>query len=418
MPARIYYGWVVVAAAFTLMFVGFGAAYSFAAFFKAFESQFAASRAHVALVFSVAAFVWFTVGAPGGVLADRLGPRRVCLAGVACLVAALALAPLAPSVEVLYLTYSLGIGLGVGLTYVPSVGAVQPWFARNRAFASGLAVAGIGAGNFVVPLLAAWWIELFGWRGAYQALALFVLLLGGAAAAAIDNDPAHHGASAEGAGAPPRRTAAERAAIPGATLAAALGSAPFWLLYASLVLTCVGLFVPMVHLSAYAQDAGYSEAEGVLLVSLIGLGSLLGRFTVGGVADRLGRQPSLAAMYAGLGAMLVVWWATTNWWVLALFALLFGVCYGAYVALLPTIMMDLYGPRAVSGIIGFLYTGAGLGTLAGPALAGAAYDALGAYDAPILVGAALSFAAAGCVLMLMRRARATAAAPSAGQKPA
>ena len=81
----------------------------------------------------------------------------------------------------LYATYSIGIGIGVGLVYVPSVGAVQPWFSANRAFASGLAVAGIGAGNFAGPLLAAWWIERFGWRGAYLALAVFVLVLGGAA---------------------------------------------------------------------------------------------------------------------------------------------------------------------------------------------------------------------------------------------
>ena len=83
----------------------------------------------------------------------------------------------------LYATYSIGIGIGVGLIYVPSVGAVQPWFSANRAFASGIAVAGIGAGNIAGPLLAAWWIGLFGWRGAYLALALFVLVLGGVAAA-------------------------------------------------------------------------------------------------------------------------------------------------------------------------------------------------------------------------------------------
>ncbi len=59
--------------------------------------------------------------------------------------------------------------------------------------------------------------------------------------------------------------------------------------------------------------------------------------------------------------------------------------------------MDLYGPRALSGIIGCLYTGAGVGTLIGPWFAGAAYDALGAYDVPILAGAALSFIAAACV---------------------
>ena len=377
---------MVVGAAFTLMFVGFTAAYSFAAFFSAYESEFGAARGHIALVFSVAAFLWFLLGAPGGVIADRVGPRRVALIGVASLVAALWLASQAHSLALLYATYSIGIGLGVGLVYVPSIGAVQPWFGANRAFASGLAVAGIGAGNVAGPLLAAWWIGLFGWRGAYMALAVFVLVLGGAAAFLIRQHPA---------------TASGPAA--GMSLGPAMRTRSFWFLYVSLILSCVGLFVPMVHLSPYAQDAGYSEAQGVLLVSLIGLGSLLGRFTIGGVADRLGRIPSLGAMYMGLGLMLVVWWSTKTWWLLAVFALVFGICYGAYVALVPTIVMDLYGARSVSGIIGTLYTGAGLGTLVGPWLAGAAFDAFGTYDVPILIAAALSFLAAVFVVPIGRQ---------------
>ena len=380
---------MVVAAAFLLMFVGFAAAYSFAAFFRAFEAEFGASRAQIALVFSVAAFLWFLLGAPGGMAADRFGPRRVAIVGVACLVVGLWLASRAPSLGVLYVTYSVAIGLGVGLVYVPSVGAVQPWFTHNRALASGLAIAGIGAGNIAGPLLAAWWIGAYGWRGAYVALALFTLLLGGAAALAIRAKPG---------------LAATRAAS-GISLRAALKTQAFWLLYGGLVLTCIGLFVPMVHLGPYAQDAGYTEAQGVTLVSLIGVGSLVGRFTIGGIADRLGRTASLAFMYAGLGVMLLVWWSTSQWWLLALFAVVFGACYGAYVALLPTIVMDLYGARDVSGIIGCLYTGAGVGTLIGPWLAGAAYDALGTYDAPILAAAALSFLAALSVAPLIQKSR-------------
>jgi MFS family permease len=378
---------VVVAAAFTLMFVGFAAAYCFAAFFTAFQAEFGASRGDVALVFSVAAFLWFLLGAPGGMAADRFGPRRVCALGVASLVAALWLASRAQSVEALYATYSIGIGLGVGLVYVPSVGAVQPWFSANRALASGIAIAGIGAGNIAGPLLAAWWIGMLGWRGAFVALALFVLVLGALAALLVQKK--------EEAPATPERA--------GASLAQALGTRPFWLLYGSLVFSCIGLFVPMVHLGPYAQDAGYSEAQGVTLVSLIGLGSLLGRFTVGPFADRLGRKASLAAMYAGLGAMLLVWWGASAWWLLALFAVAFGAFYGGYVALLPTIVMDLYGARAVSGIIGCLYTGAGLGTLVGPWLAGKAYDALGAYDLPIAAGAGFAFLAATCIVFLENR---------------
>jgi len=383
------YGWVVVAAAFTLMLVGFGAAYSFAAFFTAFEAEFGASRGDIALVFSVAAFLWFLSGAPAGVLADRYGVRRVALIGVACLALALWVASRAQSLGVLYATYSIGLGLGVGLTYVPSIGAVQPWFTANRAFASGLAVAGIGAGNIAGPLLAAWWIGLFGWRGSYLALAVLVLVLGGAAALAIRET--EHRATGTGEG---------------MALAAAVRTTPFWLLFASLVLSCIGLFVPMVHLGRYAVDAGYSQAQGVTLVSLIGLGSLLGRFTIGGQADRLGRLPSLSAMYAGLGAMFILWWAADAYWVLALFAVVFGICYGAYVALLPTIVMDLYGPRSVSGIIGCLYTGCGVGTLIGPWLAGVAFDSRGSYQIPMLVGAACSLGAAACVLPLYGKAKA------------
>jgi MFS family permease len=381
------YGWVVVAAAFTLMTVGFAAAYSFAAFFRAFEAEFGASRGHIALVFSVAAFLWFLLGAPGGMAADRFGPRRVALLGVFSLTVGLWLASTASSVGVLYASYSVGVGLGVGLVYVPSVGAVQPWFTRNRALASGLAIAGIGAGNIAGPLLAAWWIGAFGWRGAYVALSIFCLVLGGAAALAIRAKPGLQAARATS----------------GVALGEAVRTKPFWLLYVGLILTCIGLFVPMVHLGPYAQDAGYTEAQGVTLVSLIGVGSLVGRFTVGGFADRLGRTLSLAVLYAGLGVMLLVWWATTQWWLLAVFALVFGTCYGAYVALLPTIVMDLYGARSVSGIIGCLYTGAGVGTLLGPWLAGAAFDALGSYNVPILAAAGLSFLAALSVVPLVQK---------------
>jgi MFS family permease len=104
--------------------------------------------------------------------------------------------------------------------------------------------------------------------------------------------------------------------------------------------------------------------------------------------------------------MQLVWWSASSYWLLALFAVVFGICYGAYVALLPTIVMDLYGARAVSAIIGFLYTGAGLGTLLGPWLAGAAYDALGGYGVPILAGAACAFLAAVSTLPLLKNEKA------------
>ena len=381
--------WGVVIAAFTLMFMGFGAAYSFAAFFAAFQEEFGASRAHVSLVFSLSALLWFSAGVPGGMLADRFGPRGVCLAGALCLAGGLALAANAPSVELLYLTYSVGAGLGIGLSYVPSVAAVQQAFVQHRALASGIAVSGIGAGNLVMPLAAAWLIGLVGWRHAYLALAAAMLVLSVPAALALSGRKAV-------------RKGVDGAPLPGMSLAQGLRSAPFWLMYAVALLICVGFFVPMVHLVPYALDAGLSEAQGVSLVSLLGLGSLLGRFFVGGIADRLGHLRSLVAVGAGLGVMFLLWWVSKSYLPLAVFAVVFGSLYGGYVALAPTICMDIFGPRALSAIIGSLYTAAGLGTLIGPTFAGASFDATGSYDLSILVCAALCFAGAGLALVMRR----------------
>lgn len=387
---RDRYGWVVVLCAFGLMFTGFGIAYSFAAFFQAFQAEFGAPRAHVSLVFSLCALLWFSTGVPGGMLADRFGPRGVCLAGVVCLAAGPALAAQASSVEILYLTYSIGVGVGIGLSYVPSVGAVQRWFTTNRALATGIAVSGIGAGNLAFPPLAAWWIGIFGWRGAYLALAALVLVLALPAAMAVENRRVRPGVTQGGA------------PLPGATLGDALRSQQFWLLYVVAFLICVGFFVPMVHLAPYAHDRGYSAAQGVTLVSLLGLGSLVGRFAVAGIADRLGHMRSLVGLAAGLGLMFLLWWAAESYWALAVFAVLFGSLYGGYVALAPTLCMDLFGARNVTGIIGCLYTAAGFGTLIGPTVAGAAFDAYGSYDAPILGCALLSFIGAALGLGLAR----------------
>ncbi|HEU4646374.1 MAG TPA: MFS transporter [Burkholderiales bacterium] len=382
-------GWWVVACAFTLMFVGFGVAYSFAAFFTAFQTEFGASRAHVSLVFSLCALLWFSFGVPGGLLADRFGPRGVCLVGALSIAAGLAASAHAQSLFVLYVTYSIGIGVGIGLSYVPSVAAVQHWFTHNRVLAGGIAVSGIGAGNLLVPPLAAWWIELWGWRGAYLGLMTLTLLAAVPAALLLGGRAA-------------TRAAAAGTALPGMTLGAAMRSRLFWLMYAVAFLICVGFFVPVVHLVPYAQDVGLSEAQGVSLVSLLGLGSLLGRFLMGSVAVRLGHARSLVAIGAGLGLLFLVWWGAQSYWLLAAFAVSFGTLYGGYVALAPTLCMDLFGPKSLSAILGALYTAAGVATLIGPTFAGASYDAFGSYDVSILGCAALSFAGAGIALAIRR----------------
>ncbi len=401
----MFYGWIVVAATHACLFVIFGVAYSFAAFFGALEQEFAASRGDVSLVFAICGFLYFMVGAFAGQLADRFGPRRVVLAGIVFLALGLAAASRAGSLAALYVTYSIGIGLGVGCVYVPSVGAVQPWFIARRGLASGLAVAGIGVGNFVVPLVSAQLVEAFGWRRSFEILAAGALVLGGIAALLIENRPQARGLYPDGArageGVPPPAQVA-----PGIRLGEAMRTRAFWLQWGAIFFCSIGLFMPFVHLVPYARDAGHPETTAVFLVSLIGVGSMVGRFGLAGLSDRIERRALDAVVYASMAVMLGFWLASTGAVALGVFAVLFGAFYGAFVALQPPIAMDLYGARNVSGVIGVLYTAAGAGNLLGPWLAGVAYDLTRSYAAPI-VGSIVLMLVAVALAAMLRRARVT-----------
>src|SRR5512142_1449977 len=164
------YAWVVVWAAFASLALIFGVAYSFAAFFESFAAEFAARRADVSMVFGLSGLVYFVLGAFGGMLADRYGPRAICTAGALCIAGGLLATSFAHSILAVYLVWGAGIGVGIALVYTPAIGCVQPWFGRRRGLAAGIASAGIGAGTVIVPLLATQAIAAFEWRGALRAL--------------------------------------------------------------------------------------------------------------------------------------------------------------------------------------------------------------------------------------------------------
>ncbi|OWT64096.1 MFS transporter [Candidimonas nitroreducens] len=416
--ARLYYGWLVVAAGFAVTFVGFGCAYSFSAFIEALQHDFDATRGSVSLVFALAGFLYFGFGMISGPLADRWGARRLAVLGMLLTAAGLAAAGMAQSLTQVYLAYGLGVGLGVGCAYVPAMGTVQRWFVRRRGFASGLAVSGIGVGTLVMPPLVSLLIPLMGWRGAYLVLAAIAVVVGAGMSLLIEDSPQQRGLQPDGDAAPESAAsdahfpqpapAAHRAATArpadatGATIRDALRSRPFIALYAAGLFSSFGLFVPFVHLVPYAQDHGIAQPVAVLLMGAIGVGSTAGRFFLGGVADRLGRRPALLAMLMGMALALLIWLASTSMWALLIFALLFGLFYGGYVALLPALVMDEFGGRNISGLIGILYTSVAFGNLIGPSAAGYAYDLTHSYAVPILASAACNLLA---VLILARLSR-------------
>ena len=381
------YAWVVVWATFTALAIIFGVSYSFAAFFASFAGEFNAQRADVSLVFGLSGGVYFVFGAGAGILADRFGPRAVTCTGMLLIASGLVLCSFAGSMYTVYAAYGVGVGLGIALVYTPAIACVQPWFTRRRGLAAGLASAGIGAGTVAVPLIATAAIAALQWRDAMRALAAGVLLFGLCAAWLLRRAPV--------------ASAARSGQIPGLSLREALRDRRFWWLYLSVVLAAPSMFIPFAHVSAAARDMGIEAASAVGLVGLIGIGSLVGRFVIGALADRLGRTLTLLLMQGSMGLSVLAWFSAGSYPMLVFFALWFGLSYGGIVSLLPAICMDLFGARAVAGIIGTLYSGAALGNLLGPVLAGWVFDHSGTYVPVLWACMALSALAAAASARLL-----------------
>lgn len=398
----VFYGWFVVAAAFAVTFVGFGSAYTFSAFVGALQNEFAASRGSVSLAFSLAGFLYFGFGVLSGPLADRWGARRLAVIGMILTGAGLAAAGFARSLTEVYVAYGLGVGLGIGCSYVPVVGTVQRWFVKRRGFASGLAVSGIGVGTLVMPPLAALLIEAVGWRNAYFALGGLAVFVGVGMSLLIEDDPRNRGLAPDGHPLPSGADSAQVLQPAGATVNEARKSRQFIMLYAACLIASFGVFVPFVHLVPYAMDHGISATSAALLIGVIGVGSTAGRFFLGGLADRIGRPVAQLVMSIGMALALLIWVASTSLWALAVFAFVYGVFYGGWVAVLPAIVMDYFGGRNVSGIIGALYTSVAFGTLIGPSAAGYAFDLSGSYTIPILASVCGNLLAAGIMASLLK----------------
>lgn len=402
---RIYYGWVVVAGAFGVLFVAYGTQYSFGVFFSALLDEFGWSRASLAGAFSLYAFAYCVFGFPAGRLTDLWGPRRVIAVGGCFLGAALMGMAFVGRLWQPYVLYGLVAALGMGTAYVPCNATVVKWFVRRRGLAVGLASSGASVGTLALPPLAQLLIGTIGWRAAYLVFGAGVLVVLNLIAWTMRRDPESLGLHPDDATGPaPSSAPAGGESWP---LRRAARTPVFWLLGAAFSATWIPVFIPLVHVVRFSRDLGFSPLVAASVISALGVGAVAGRLVMGPASDRLGRRTTVAIAMALQALAFAGFLAVRDLVSLYATAFVFGYSYGAISTLFTALVGDFFGREQAGTLVGVLFALAGSMGGWGPLIAGAVYDATASYAPAFALAAALNVAAMA-LLMLCRPPRAVA----------
>ena len=404
---RIFYGWVIVAAALITIATFFGIRFSFGVFFKSLASEFELSRAATSSVFSASMVLAAIFGIITGWALDRYGPRLVVSLMGLFTGLSLLITSQTTSTWQLFLSYSLLLAIGTAGTVVALVPVVSRWFDKKRGVAIGIATSGTGLGTLVVAPVAAYLISNLGWRMSFIVLGLVAWLVVISLAMLLKRDPREIGdlpdgvkSSTDGAESIDREVDSQQL---GFSIGQALRNRNFWLIFTSWLSFAICLSLIMTHVVPYATDLGISTIQASTILSLIGGIQILARLSVGRISDMVGRKvPGITCALIATGAL--IWLIQShNLWMFYLFAIVFGIAYGGIGVVNLALVSDLFGRRNLGTIMGALEVAFSTGSAIGAVLGGFIFDVTGSYTTAFIIGAATLLILALCIGSITRQ---------------
>src|SRR5215213_762228 len=393
-----------IAAAGVAMQIALGAVYAWSVFRKPLSEHFDTSVSRVNLIFSLAILALGFAAYFGGRWMGRVGPRRVGMAAGVLYGAGIILASLSSSsILLLYLTYGVLAGIGIGLGYIVPVATLIKWFPDKRGVITGIAVAGFGAGAVLTAPVAKSLISSVGVFETFAILGVAYAILVIGAAFFIKNPP--EGYKPEGW--EPDTT--ERADRSGRDFefGEALRTWQWFALWTLLFLNVTAGIAVISEAAPMTEEiAGASATAAASLVSLIAIFNGVGRFAWASFSDVIGRRWVFLIMFA---IQAVVFFLLPNASSYALFAALACVilfCYGGGFGTMPAFAADYFGSKNVGRIYGLMLTAWSAGGVVGPLLISKIRDSTGAYDTALYIIAGMMVAS--CVIPLIVRPPAAA----------
>jgi OFA family oxalate/formate antiporter-like MFS transporter len=376
--------WFVVVGALMVQ-LALGSVYAFSIFTDPLSGSLGYSAASFWIlgIFATAIAVFAITMVFAGRIQDRIGPKIVATVGGLVYAAGYLMASqFTDSTFMMYVSYGVVGGIGLGLAYVCPLAAAVKWFPDKRGLVSGIAVAGFGAGAFLFTQVGKYIINAsddgLGNSFLYLGLIFLAMVVGGSQLLA--NPPA---------GWVPKGYILPTAANGGKTtenydwsqMVRTRSFVMLWLMFALAATAGLMMIGNVKNVAKYLDPTGASMvvAQFQTIAGILALFNGAGRIGWGTISDRLGRTSTMKLMFL---VQAVVLFASagfctlkpTNEWVqfmgLTVLASLVGFTFGGNFALFPTTTADFFGTKNLGNNYGLVFTGYGAAGVLGGLIPG------------------------------------------------
>jgi MFS transporter, OFA family, oxalate/formate antiporter len=398
MPERVTNRWLIAAAG-VLMQLALGAVYAWSVFRKPLSKEFDTSVSSVNLAFTLTIVFLGLSAYFGGLWMAKVGPRKVAITAGLLYGTGVILTSLSSSaIALLYLTYGVVAGIGLGLGYIVPIATLIKWFPDKRGVITGIAVAGFGGGAVLTAPVAKSLISSVGVFETFAILGVVYIVMVLGASLLIKNPP--EGYKPEG-WEPEMAQKGDRSGRD-FDFRESVRTWQWYALWSLLFLNVTAGIAVISEAAPMAEEIGGASATAAAsLVSLIAIFNGVGRFAWAAFSDVIGRRWVFLCMFA---IQVVVFFLLPNASSYAFFAALTCIilfCYGGGFGTMPAFAADYFGSANVGRIYGLMLTAWSAGGVVGPLLISKIRDSTGAYDTALYIIAGIMVAS--CILPLVVR---------------
>ncbi|MDI1492935.1 MAG: hypothetical protein OHK93_004718 [Ramalina farinacea] len=354
-PDGGFTAWMQCAGSFFIFFNGFGLINSFGIFQSYYELTLLRdeSSSRISWIGSIQAFLLIFTGIFTGPLFDLGYCKSMICAGALLIVFGTMMTSLCTEYWQFILAQGLVVGIGCGLSFIPSIALTPTYFSKKKGLANGICLSGSSFGGILYPII---FHQLqpqigFGWTVRVIGLIMLVTLIVPVLGMKMRVKP------------PKRRDFYDPSALREPPLLI-FGVAGFF--------AYMTVYIPFFYAALYGIKVGVSVDWAIYLLVLLSLGSFFGRLIPGHLADRYGPMNILALASLTTTIVAYSWIAVVNKGGMIVFSVLYGFFSGALVSLPPTVVASLCPNMGVIGTrIGMFLFPTSIGLLIGNPIAGA-----------------------------------------------